>query len=96
MFEENGVKTPQCGATLVSDKIVLTAAHCVFESDRYRDPSELTVRLGEHNIQVDSQDDAVQEYEIESIIGHEKFDPKSYRNDIAILILKSEVNALVH
>lgn len=91
MFEENGVKTPQCGATLVSDQIVLTAAHCVYESERYRDPTELTVRLGEHNIQVESPDDSVQDYQVKTIIGHPKFDPKTYKNDIAILKLKSKV-----
>ncbi|MCE8006282.1 trypsin-like peptidase domain-containing protein [Aestuariivita sp.] len=35
-----------CTATLIASDLVLTAAHCVYDRDRLRDPGELTFRAG--------------------------------------------------
>ncbi|KAK4298110.1 hypothetical protein Pmani_029523 [Petrolisthes manimaculis] len=86
--------TFKCGASLIADEWLLTAAHCV---DGYA-PEDLRVRLGEWK--VDSYDEPGQ-YEdvyIHSIIVHELYNhaAKNLFNDIALLKLTAPVNFQYH
>lgn len=88
---DSGIKSAQCGGALVTEDAIVTAAHCVNENGIIKQQSRIVVRLGEHNIERDAPEDAVQDFEVQQVISHPKFEPKTYHNDIAILKLKRKV-----
>lgn len=54
------------------------------------DASRLRVRLGAHNIKVNNEPDAI-EVDVEAVRRHEQFEPRTYKNDIAVLKLSRPV-----
>ena len=71
-----------CGASILSPDWILTAAHCVGSST-----NGVTIQYGTHFIS--SVGNVI---DVERIIRHEKYSPAdSYRNDIALLKLKSSI-----
>lgn len=72
-----------CGATIISNRHVLTAAHCVnnFEAN------EIRVYIGGHNISTDYTDIR----RVSEIHQHEYFDIVSFNNDIAVLELDKPI-----
>ncbi|KAK8743723.1 hypothetical protein OTU49_001231, partial [Cherax quadricarinatus] len=85
-----------CGATPISDRYLVTAAHCVFNP---KFPVR-TVRLGELDFSKDDEANSKPvDYEVEQIIVHPDFDPESNEryNDIALLrtVQKIDFNEFV-
>ena len=72
-----------CGATLISDTYVLTAAHCV---DAYK-PQEIQVKLGEYDFKKKGET-RDKTFTISSIKLHERWNPDTMEHDIALLKLK--------
>lgn len=72
-----------CGASLISESFILTAAHCVDGLDA----SEIKVLLGGHNI----TKDFTEVRRVKSIHQHEGFNIFTFDNDIALLKLAKPV-----
>jgi len=75
-----------CGSTLITDKHVLTAAHCVVGGH-----TPVAVRLGEHVLYDDNDGASPEEYKVVKITPHERYSPRSFANDIAIVEFEKAV-----
>eukprot|EP00092_Neocalanus_flemingeri_P017235 GFUD01018638.1.p1 GENE.GFUD01018638.1~~GFUD01018638.1.p1 ORF type:complete len:487 (+),score=130.08 GFUD01018638.1:238-1698(+) len=73
-----------CGATLVSAKHVVTAAHCI------RDDM-VTVLLGEHVIGNDTDGVNPEEFRVVKMTKHENYNSRTFENDIALVEFEKEV-----
>merc|ERR1711936_645450 len=78
-----------CGGSLIDEKHVLTAAHCVAHMSKF-DVQNLRVRLGDHNIRSTS-DGPNAEKRVKRVIRHKGFSSTTLWNDVAILTLDEEV-----
>ncbi|XP_023345706.1 tryptase gamma [Eurytemora carolleeae] len=77
-----------CAAAIVSDRVLVSAAHCF--SDKFKD-EDWFVRVGDNYIA--EGDPSEQTFQVERIIKHESFIPLSEpggdgRNDIALLVIR--------
>merc|ERR1711936_831266 len=77
-----------CGGSLIDEKHVLTAAHCVAHMSKF-DVQNLRVRLGDHNIR--DNDNTSIEKRVKRVIRHIGFSSKTLHNDVAILTMEDAV-----
>ncbi|XP_055380761.1 chymotrypsin-2-like [Condylostylus longicornis] len=74
-------KSHFCGGAIVSDKCVLTAAHCVMG----KQPSDVFVVVGSQRIL-----EVGRRHQAESIVSHPGFMNPAYHHDIAVICVKEK------
>ncbi|XP_066268603.1 suppressor of tumorigenicity 14 protein homolog [Branchiostoma lanceolatum] len=80
-----------CGASLVNTKFLVTAAHCVYDSQI---PGSWTAYLGLH--EQGENTEQLQTRDVDRIIIHERYDAIRTDFDIALMELSSEINITDH
>jgi len=78
---------PGCGGTIISNRWVVTAAHCVYGSTR--NPTAFSVRVGEHDR--NKRDGTEVDIQVEKVVMHPKYDPQALNNDIALFKLSKPI-----
>ena len=80
-----------CGGTLVGDRHVITAAHCIHG----KHPDNITVLIGETTLGL-ANDKTAFIRNVSEIIQHSKYNKTAIQNDIAVLVLSSPVDLFTY
>jgi len=84
---EGGTSRLMCGGTILTDRTILTAAHCLkYPSIRYQ------VLVGILKSALRDIEPHQQTLIMEKYVKHPDFDIKTYKNDIALVLVKSSYN----
>ena len=83
-----GVRTEfgKCGGSIISKNLVMTAAHCLFNSKKEL-VQEISILMGHSDL----SSDLIKKQRVESILIHPQNGNKKYYNDVALLRLSKDL-----
>ncbi len=70
-----------CTASFLTDRVLLTAAHCLPETDDGGEPQALSIKIG-----VDAYDDGPR-LKVDRVLAHPDYDSTTYVSDVAVIRL---------
>ncbi|XP_020282728.1 venom serine protease 34-like [Pseudomyrmex gracilis] len=77
-----------CGATIISQQHLLTAAHCLTN----RNASSVGVIVGEHDVTTGAESNATQLYTVFKFVLHPLYNNETLENDIAVIRVNSIIS----
>ncbi|KAL4703504.1 hypothetical protein ACJJTC_018088 [Scirpophaga incertulas] len=80
----------KCGGTLVSDKHIVTAAHCMRLRGSFTSMQDIVIKLGVYNLE-DWSDDQTITRTLQSATIHESYNVSSLANDILVFTMDKSV-----
>lgn len=78
----------RCGGTLITSTAVLTAAHCLYDTERPIVPERVFVHVGKLNLALAGLN--TQQFEVHRIFIHDGYEPNSFLEDIGVIRLATE------
>ncbi|CAD7089370.1 unnamed protein product [Hermetia illucens] len=81
-------RLPFCGATIISHRALVTAAHCF---GNYNTATQLAALVGEHDMKTGAETRYTALHPVQSIRVHEYYDPSTNQNDIALVFTQTNI-----